>query len=302
MHPPTKDTKKSVLGRGLGALLKDYNTHETWCANGNFFKMIPISLIVVNPFQPRKTFKQETLNELRDSIKVHGIIQPLTVRKLTNKNYQLITGERRFRAAALAGLTEVPAYVRTTDDQQMLELALIENIQRESLNAIEIALSYQRLLTECNLTQELLGARVGKDRTTVNNYLRLLRLPPDIQIAIRDAKISMGHARALINLNDPEKQLTCLQQIIAKSLSVREVERLVQTLVAKNVANIHPKTQISDEFQSIVKNTTIQLEKQFHTKVSIKVDAKKKGEIKIRFDSDSELERIVACILPIKKT
>lgn len=287
MHPPTKDTKKSVLGRGLGALLKDYNTHETWCPNGNFFKMIPISLIVVNPFQPRKTFKQETLEELSDSIKVHGIIQPLTVRKLTHKSYQLIAGERRFRAAELAGLTEVPAYVRTTDDQQMLELALIENIQRESLNAIEIALSYQRLLTECNLTQEMLGARVGKDRTTVNNYLRLLRLPPDIQIAIRDAKISMGHARALINLNDPAKQLTCLQQIIEKSLSVREVERLVQTLAAKDVAKIHPTMQISDEFKSIVKNTTIQLEEQFHTKVSIKVDAKKKGEIKIMFDSDS---------------
>lgn len=178
---------------------------------------IPLSEIQVNPYQPRVHFDKNTLQELADSILVQGIIQPITVRKLAPNEFQLISGERRFQASKLAGLTQIPAYVRTANDQQMLEMALIENIQRENLNALEIANSYQRLLVECNLKQEELGDRVGKNRTTVNNYLRLLKLPPTIQAAIRDQQISMGHARALINIEDVEKQLA----IFKKKLSMK---------------------------------------------------------------------------------
>jgi len=300
MHS-TKDTKKRVLGRGLGALLKDYNNPEIWSENGNFFKMIPIKCIVVNPFQPRKDFSPKSLHELKDSIKLHGIIQPLTVSKLTDKTYQLIAGERRLRAAELADLEEVPAYVRVTDDQQLLELALIENIQRESLNAIEIALSYHRLITECNVTQEVLAMRVGKDRTTVNNYLRLLRLPPAIQAALRDRKISMGHARALINLPFAEKQLSCLRQIIEKSLSVRQVENLVKSLSTKTLPEARQYKSVGDDFKFLLKHTSAQLGKKIHTQVSIKADEHKKGVIKIAFNSDSELNRIVSMLLNIQK-
>ncbi|HWA36078.1 MAG TPA: ParB/RepB/Spo0J family partition protein, partial [Cyclobacteriaceae bacterium] len=194
--------KKKALGRGLSALLSDTpevgKLEEAPVATGNMNEL-PIGEIEVNPFQPRQHFDQDALRELSESIKVHGIIQPITVRRLARNQYQLISGERRFQAARLAGLKSIPAYVRSADDQQMLEMSLIENIQRENLNPIEIALSYQRLLTECNLKQDELGERVGKNRTTVTNYLRLLKLPPDIQIALRDNKLSMGHARAIIN-------------------------------------------------------------------------------------------------------
>lgn len=294
---PTKANHKNVLGRGLNALLQGSNTQESPPATGDFFKLISLGSIVVNPFQPRQDFSQESLNELSDSIRLHGIIQPLTVRKLNNGTYQLITGERRFRAAKLASLEEVPAYIRTTDDQHMLEVALVENIQRESLNAIEIALSYQRLLTECNLTQEALAERVGKDRTTVNNYLRLLKLPPDIQIALRDQQISMGHARALINLHSPETQLNLLKKIVESGLSVREVEKLVQSLaIIGNSKKIINKTQLSPSFNAKLKKTTAQLIQKFNTKVLIKADAQKQGEIKILFDSEEDLKRIVSII------
>lgn len=294
MMQPTKGNPKSVLGRGLSALLQDSRTSiSTNTATGDFFEIIRIEAIDVNPFQPRQDFCEETLNELSESIKTHGIIQPLTVRKLSDGTYQLVAGERRLRAAKRAGLIEVPAYIRTTNDRHMLEVALIENIQRESLNAIEIALSYQRLLTECKLTQEELAQRVGKDRTTVNNYLRLLKLPPDIQIALRDQKISMGHARAIINLNTPETQLNLLQKIIELSLSVREVEKLVQNLSTNNAKKSIQKTAIQPSFKTALKNTTTQLTQQFNTKVVIKADAQKQGEIKILFGSEEELERIV---------
>ncbi len=286
-----------VLGRGLSALLQGAHTEASSDVAERFFKMIHIQSITINPFQPRQDFNQETLNELSESIKLHGIIQPLTVRKVGNHTYQLVAGERRLRAAKLAGLEEVPTYIRTTDDLHMLEVALIENIQRESLNAIEIALSYQRLLTDCKLTQEALAERIGKNRTTVNNYLRLLKLPPDIQIALRDQKISMGHARALINLETPETQLTLLRKILEGALSVREVEKLVQDLsTTGHLKKTTTKAPLSPSFKATIKNTTTQLSEQFNAKVVIKADAQKQGEIKIIFDSEEELERIIAII------
>ena len=216
-------SKKKALGRGLSALLSDNssdidNLEETPIVaaapepSGKMNEIL-LSEIETNPFQPRQHFDEVALLELSESIKVHGIIQPVTVRKLAANQYQLISGERRFQASKLAGLTSIPAYVRLADDQQMLEMALIENIQRENLNPIEIALSYQRLIFECNLKQEELGDRVGKNRSTVTNYLRLLKLPPDIQIALRDNRLSMGHARAIINIENPESQLYNRQEL-----------------------------------------------------------------------------------------
>ena len=195
---------------------------------------ISLDEIETNPFQPRQYFDEDALNELADSIKVHGIIQPITVRRLSRNQYQLISGERRFQASKRAGLTAVPAYIRSADDQQMLEMALIENIQRENLNPIEISLSYQRLISECNLKQEELGERVGKNRSTVTNYLRLLKLPPDIQIALRDNKISMGHARAIINVDSADSQLFIFKKTLSEDLSVRKVEELARELMTKS--------------------------------------------------------------------
>ena len=230
--------KKKALGRGLSALLSDtpetQKLEEAPVSTGPMNE-IPITDIEVNPYQPRKNFDQEALRELADSIKVHGIIQPITVRKLARNQYQLISGERRFQPSKLAGLKSIPAYVRSADDQQMLEMSLIENIQRENLNPIEIALSYQRLLTECNLKQEELGDRVGKNRSTVTNYLRLLKLPPDIQIALRDNKLSMGHARAIISIESPDIQLIIFKRTIQEDLSVRQVEELVRSMSKNKV-------------------------------------------------------------------
>src|SRR6478736_7294274 len=234
-------SKKVALGRGLKSLLSDTpesdRLEEAAPASASHGGMseILVGEIEVNPFQPRQHFDQEALKELAESIKVHGIIQPITVRKLSKNQYQLISGERRFQASKLADLKSIPAYIRSADDQQMLEMALIENIQRENLNAIEIALSYQRLLSECNLKQEELGERVGKNRSTVTNYLRLLKLPPDIQIAVRDNKLSMGQARAIISVENPEQQLYIFKKIIEEDLSVRRVEELARQLaVDKN--------------------------------------------------------------------
>src|SRR3990170_3675900 len=241
-------SKKKALGRGLSALLSD-NTPEDKLdvdiqspaippgSPVSGIAEIPIEEIEVNPFQPRTHFDQEALQELSESIKVHGIIQPITVRRLTTNQYQLISGERRFHASRLAGLKTIPAYIRSANDQQMLEMALIENIQRENLNAIEIALSYQRLISECSLKQDELGERVGKNRATVTNYLRLLRLPPDIQIAVRDNKLSMGHARAIINVENPDKQLYIFKKTLEEDLSVRKVEELVRKMSPKKADN-----------------------------------------------------------------
>ena len=221
--------KKNALGRGLGALIEGVEK-EVLEKKVEANKDIPIDSIDANPFQPRTTFDAQSLEELASSIKKLGVIQPLTVREAGNGRYQLIAGERRLRAAKLTGLTHVPAYIRTADDQAMLELALVENIQREDLDAIEVAISFQRLTEECKLTQEELSARVGKQRSTVANYLRLLKLPAEIQLGIRNKQLMMGHARALINIEDPKKQIDVYYKIIEDDLSVRQVEKLVREL------------------------------------------------------------------------
>ncbi|GIV36248.1 MAG: chromosome partitioning protein ParB [Cyclobacteriaceae bacterium] len=293
-------TKKKALGRGLNALLSD-STDERLETDipashaktpGNVLE-IPIDHVEVNPFQPRTHFDETALQELAESIKVHGIIQPITVRKLTASQYQLISGERRLQASKRAGLKTIPAYVRTANDQQMLEMSLIENIQRENLNAIEIALSYQRLISECNLKQEELGERVGKNRATVTNYLRLLKLPPDIQIAVRDNKLTMGHARALINVENPADQLYIFNKILKEDLSVRKVEELVRQLHQNKNEGQLPKT--GKPAATTAKELTqlqSRLSSHFGTRVALKSDGKK-GEIRIPFMSVEDLNRIL---------
>lgn len=292
-------SKKKALGRGLSALLSDTPDDErldvdvsspagTPKAANDSINEIPLSEIETNPFQPRQHFDKEALAELAESIKVHGIIQPITVRRLSAHQYQLISGERRFQASKLAGLTAVPAYVRTADDQQMLEMALIENIQRENLNPIEISLSYQRLISECNLKQEELGERVGKNRSTVTNYLRLLKLPPDIQIAVRDNRLTMGHARAIINVENPESQLFIFKKVLAEDLSVRKVEELARQLMSGNKEITSTAPTQSKEINQLQSR----LSSHFGTKVSVKSDGKK-GDIRIPFLSVEDLNRIL---------
>ncbi|HEY4651211.1 MAG TPA: ParB/RepB/Spo0J family partition protein [Pontibacter sp.] len=285
------------LGRGLGSLLEgnkytgkiDSNTIN----EVNTIADIAIDQIQTNPYQPRTHFDQGALEELAESIRIQGIIQPITVRQLDQKSYQLISGERRYQAAKMAGLTTIPAYIRKADDQQMLEMALIENIQRENLNAIEIALSYQRLLSECNLKQEELGDRVGKKRTTVTNYLRLLKLPPDIQIALRDNVISMGHARALINIDTIENQLEVFKKVVAEELSVRKVEELVRNLQNANKKPDPQQKLVFNKYEEEIKQVETRLSSQFGTKIQVKANNDGKGEIKIPFVSVDELNRIL---------
>jgi ParB family transcriptional regulator, chromosome partitioning protein len=300
-------SKKKALGRGLSALLSDNEADDKLEVDipvsiqgtapaakpAGGIAEIPIGEIEVNPFQPRTHFDEDALLELAESIRVHGIIQPITVRRLTQNQYQLISGERRFQASKLAGLEQIPAYIRSADDQQMLEMALIENIQRENLNAIEIALSYQRLITECSLKQEELGERVGKNRATVTNYLRLLKLPPDIQIAVRDNKISMGHARAIINVENPEQQLYIFKKAVNDELSVRKVEELVREVAGKkpepsSTSSAAPSAPASKEITQLQSS----LSSHFGTRVVIKSDGKR-GEIKIPFLSVEDLNRIL---------
>jgi ParB family chromosome partitioning protein len=283
--------KKSVLGRGLGALLSDSNVvEENQTLPQASINEIDVNAIEVNPYQPRTDFDEEALQELTESIKTQGIIQPITVRKLEEGRYQLISGERRLQASKRAGLKTIPAYIRTANDQQMLEMALIENIQRENLNPIEIALSYQRLITECNLKQEELGERVSKNRVTVTNYLRLLKLPPIIQAALRDKQISMGHARAIINVENPDTQIAILKKILAEDLSVRAVENLVRDLASpKNKQKKNTETSLSYE----IKQLQQKLSSHFGTKIAIKANNKNQGEIKIPFHSTEDLNRIL---------
>jgi ParB family chromosome partitioning protein len=289
--------KKNALGRGLGALLQDSEVvgspqHEELQALSSINEL-PIEYIETNPFQPRLDFDQEALHELADSIRIQGIIQPITVRQLSLNQYQLISGERRLQASKLAGLKTIPAYIRHADDQQMLEMALIENIQRENLNAVEIALSYQRLITECNLKQEELGERVGKNRATVNNYIRLLRLPPQIQKALRDNRLSMGHARALINIESVEEKLEIFRRIMEEDLSVRKVEEMVRNLGNESLHN----KKVKNAQKPPIKFEFIQLQSQlsthFGTKVEVKSQNNQKGEIKIPFASEEDLSRIL---------
>ncbi len=284
------------LGRGLGALLHDSEAVNRQNKTSPFetistMSEIGLSLIETNPFQPRTRFDEEALQELADSIRTQGIIQPITVRQLGKERYQLIAGERRLQASKIVGLTHIPAYVRTANDQQMLEMALIENIQRENLNAIEIALSYQRLITECSLKQEELGERVGKNRTTVNNYIRLLKLPPVIQASLRDNKISMGHARAIINIDNPDHQIRLFNRAVDEEWSVRRVEEAVRNLTDEvdQPSSNRRVTLPRQEMRSL----QFKLSSMFGTKVSIKADEKHNGEIKIPFTSQEELAKIL---------
>ncbi len=289
--------KKTGLGRGLRALLDDSDLPENdrqqvsneSSALGSI-SFVKISQVQVNPFQPRTDFDPGALQELAESIKLQGLIQPITVRQSGQNSYQLISGERRLRASKLAGLTEIPAYVRTANDQQMLEMALIENIQRENLNAIEVALSFQRMIDECNLKQEQLGERVSKNRSTVTNYLRLLKLPPTIQASIRDKEISMGHARALISVEDVDKQLYLFHEIINHGLSVRKVEELVRQL--QNTGKVKKPVKVAGMSFQYMKIQD-DLASKFSTNVKLKLDEKGKGSIEIGFMSDDDLNRIL---------
>ena len=298
-------TKRNALGRGLGALLSDndiVNPKSTGLppivSKNNSIDSIDINLIETNPYQPRDTFETEALKELAASIKAQGIIQPLTVRKLSNNAYQLISGERRLRASKLAGLTEVPVYIRAANDQEMLEMALIENIQRENLNAIEVAISFQRMLDECSIKQEELGDRVGKNRSTVTNYLRLLKLPPVIQAALRDSKISMGHARAMISMDSIDKQLYAFEEVLKNDLSVRKLEDLVRSMSDKNADKLTDKTKspaakAAQAFSSEYQRIQSDLAAKFDAKVSLKADKNGSGNIQIPFISTDDLNRIL---------
>ncbi|MBR4136817.1 MAG: ParB/RepB/Spo0J family partition protein [Bacteroidales bacterium] len=286
----TTPNKKRGLGRGLDAILQSPETDITSAdISGNYvagaIAQIDIDKIETNPFQPRTDFDETALNELSESIKNQGVIQPVTVRKMGYDKYQLISGERRLRASKMAGLKKIPVFIRVANDEQMLEMALIENIHRENLNAIEVAISYQRLLEECELTQDKLSEKVGKDRSTVSNFLRLLKLPAEVQIAIRDGYITMGHARALVNINDKAKQLIILKRIIDEDLSVRQVEMLArEKTAAKKQKNVIP------ESYKIQAET---LSKALKMNVKVSRDNKGKGSLTINFKNDDEFERLL---------
>ncbi|MEN9449121.1 MAG: hypothetical protein RJA25_2411 [Bacteroidota bacterium] len=294
--------KKDALGKGIRALLSDIDdsadvlkisaTDEDSIINT--VPKIKLEEIEVNPFQPRADFDPQALQELSSSIKVHGVIQPITVRKISDRKYQLISGERRLRASKMAGMKDIPAYVRTANDQEVVEMALIENIQREDLNAIEVALTYQRLIDECSLTHENLGERLGKDRSTVTNYLRLLKLPPEIQKALRSKVLSMGHARAIIAVPEVDKQLYVLKEIDSKGLSVRKTEELVRLLSSGSSAK--KATKKEEALPASYKSVQTKLMDLFETKVKIKKTAADKGEIVIPFYSVSDLNRLLDII------
>lgn len=291
--------KKSALGRGLGALIDDRDDFQTRPSRQEheLSNEIEISKIEVNPFQPRTKFDEEALNELAKSIKEIGIVQPITVRKLNSNSYQLIAGERRLRASKIAGLIKVPAYVRLAEDDKMLEMALVENIQREDLDSVEIAISYQRLIDECDLTQESLSDRVGKKRSTISNYLRLLKLPAEIQKGIREKQILMGHARALVNVDNREYQLSIFKMAISDDLSVRKIEELVRD--ANNGAPVKEKVKpvrLAEEYESLKQH----LSKHFDSKIDLKRNVKGKGQIIIPFKSDDDLERILGVLDQMK--
>ncbi len=288
--------KKTGLGRGLSAILESPETDITSKdISGNYvagaIANLPLTKIETNPFQPREDFDEAALAELSQSILEQGIIQPLTVRKMGYDKYQLISGERRFRASKLAGIGSIPCYIRVANDEQMLEWALIENIQRENLNAIEIAISYNRLIEECSLTQDELSKRVGKNRSTVTNYMRLLKLPAEIQAALRDGSISMGHARTLINVDDQSKQLIITRKIIADELSVREVEKLVRNL-DKVVSAVSKPAKIALPLKYEVMKDSLQ--ERLNRKIELHRTPKGKGSIVIPFISDDDLQVIIS--------
>jgi len=296
--------KKSALGKGLGALLDASNAptpkdtlhrevvstvDTTSVENKGSVSLVAIKNIEANPFQPRTHFEKDALAELTASIKVHGIIQPITVREIGTGRYQIISGERRFRASQAAGLSELPVYVRKADDTTMLEMAIIENVQRKDLNAIEVALSYQRLIDECDITQEKVSERVSKSRSSVTNYLRLLNLPDEIQAGIRDQKIAMGHARALVSFSSDAEKIKVYRQIIDHKLSVRKVEELASAL-----KNEKPKAKkVKNELPKSVLKLKDNLSFHFGSKININRDTKGKGKIVIPFDNDEHLQKII---------
>ena len=288
------------LGRGLGALISDVNSIQKAAGKQNVEPQRPlvstseieISKIEPNPYQPRTEFNQEALEELAASIKLLGLIQPITLRPLADGRYQIISGERRFRASQLAGLERVPAYIRKTDDQGMLEMAIVENIQREDLDAIEVALSFQRLIEECSLTQEAMAERVGKKRATVTNYLRLLKLPAEIQFAIRAKKITMGHAKALLSLENDKEQLKLANQIVEQDLSVRQIEQKIQKMGQKKEKKVKedaPVIELPDSHFRVIEIVG----KYFNNNITAKRDSKGAGEITIRFANDAEVEEFL---------
>lgn len=281
--------RKNALGRGLGALLQDaVETNTPANENHAAFPLIPIDEIQVNPYQPRTIFDEDALNELCESIKNQGLIQPITVRKLNDGTYQLVSGERRLRASKMAGIKEIPAFVREVDDSIMLELALVENIQRENLNAIEVALTFEKLIEECNITQDELSQKIGKKRSTVTNYLRLLKLPIEIQAGIRDEKISMGHARALVNIDSLELQLEIFYRILNEQLSVRQVEDIVRNSASskpvknKPIGKAHPTAVHIRE----------KLVSQLGVKISVKSGNNGEGSITIRYKNQEQLQQL----------
>lgn len=289
--------KRSALGKGLGALLENA---EADLSSGNSafvgsISEIPLNMIEANPFNPRTNFEREALQELSASIKLHGIIQPLTVRKLGRDKYQLISGERRFRAAQLAGLSEVPAYVRVANDQTMLEMALVENIQRENLNPIEVALSYSRLIDECKLTQEQLSQKVSKSRSSITNHLRLLKLPADIQAGVRAGKITMGHARALVSAGDEKEQVELYNRCVTENLSVRDIEALLR---GESIStHVDPKSSSKNPVRISVTDKEFAYKERLSDYLSTKVDIKKSangsGKLVLNFNSDADLARIL---------
>ncbi len=288
------DKNRRALGRGLDAIMQSPETDITSKdISGDFVAgavaEIDIDLIETNPFQPRTEFDETALRELAQSIKEQGVIQPVTVRKLGYNKYQLISGERRLRASKMAGLKTIPVFIRVANDEQMLELALIENIHRENLNAIEVAISYQRLIDECNMTQEEVSEKVGKSRSAVANFLRLLKLPAEVQIAIRDGHISMGHARALININDKEEQLRLLQQIIMDEMNVRQTEEMADKAKGKADKERKQTNYIPEHFKSSIKR----LSQTLNTKVKVKRNVKGQGSVVIDFKDEAEFDRIM---------
>ena len=292
--------KNRVLGRGLDSILQSPETDITSKdISGDYVagavEEIDINLIETNPFQPRTDFDEEALRELAQSIKEQGVIQPVTVRKLGYNRYQLISGERRLRASKLAGLTRIPVFIRIANDEQMLELALIENIHRENLNAIEVAISYQRLIDECNLTQEQLSEKLGKSRPAIANFLRLLKLPAEMQIALRDGHISMAHARALINIDNKEAQLKLLQQIIEDELNVRQTEELANN--AKNATaqgNVKEQRKQTNYLPEHFKAQIKTLSQALNTKVQVKRNLKGHGSVVLDFKDEAEFDRIIS--------
>lgn len=276
------------LGRGLDAIFGS-DAVDAKLRPMSRMAEIDIADIVPNPTQPRTRFDEEALDELADSIRTLGVIQPITVKKEPDGNYMIISGERRWRASRMAGIETVPAYIREADDQSLLEMAIVENIQRQDLNAIEVALSLQRLVDECHLTQDSLGERVGKKRSTVANYMRLLKLPVEVQLALREDLISMGHARALVNVESHDKQIALLKKIVKKGLSVRQVEALVKALSEAKA----PEETSDEEFPESYTRLVEQLEKFFTQEISIKKNNKGGGRIVIGFDSDDDIETFI---------